>query len=268
MKRRHNSIGLIIFLVIVIAIPNGIAKKPVQVSAARTGTVTATSLNVRSEPSITSDKVRLNGTDVYLTKGETVNILDEEGEFYYVSLKFNGKIVKGYIHRDFVAAEALPTATPKPTVTPKPTKMPNGGETDSITKKVELEAVVTAKSLNVRSGPGTGYSKAGGLLKGDKVTVINEALTEDEEWYAITFRSEGKTQKGYVLSAYIKLSFDSSIKGEAAVSKLKLRAKASSKAAYLKDKSGNIISLKKGKNVTILKETTVSGSSGLRCLVP
>ena len=57
---------------------------------------------------------------------------------------------------------------------------------------------VTASSLNVRSGPGTGYSIIGGLFKGNKVTVKSKTGS----WYAINFN--GRT--GYVTSQYISLS--------------------------------------------------------------
>ncbi len=265
MKRWYNNRGLIFLLILVIAIPHGLLGEATHKAyAAWTGKVNANTLNVRTEPSTTADKVALNGTFVYLVKGETVNIIEEQGDFYYVSLRFNGKLVEGYVHKDFISVEVTPT--PKPTATPKPTTAPKASdesgssESVQITKSVSLKASVTARSLNVRSGPATTYGKVGGLLKGDTVTVISEKVVDGEEWYGISFKSEGKTLTGYVLGSFLKLNLSKSIKGVVSASKIKVRSKADSKAAYIKNKSGNIIYLKKGKNVTITEETTVSGA--------
>jgi uncharacterized protein YraI len=214
--------------------------------------------------------VLLKGNGVYLNKGETVNILEESGDFYYVSLKFNGKTVKGYVHKDFIKVSAdsdtpKPTATPKPTskptVTPKPTSAPQAGESVAITKKVELKASVIATTLNVRSGPSTAYSKVAGLVKGASVTVLNEVMAEDNTWwYGISFKQNTETLKGYVSSDFIQLSYSSSVKAEIYTAKLKISTKAGSNATYVKYRDGTAITLKKGKNVTIIGETTVSNT--------
>jgi beta-N-acetylglucosaminidase len=72
------------------------------------------------------------------------------------------------------------------------------------------------------------------------------------------------TLTGYVSSAYIKLSYASAIKAEISQSKVKIRSAAGSKAAYLKNKSGSIISLKEDKAVSITAETTISGVKWLK----
>lgn len=274
MKKWYNNKWLIFLLIFAMLISHGFYKYPNQVLASQTGIVTASKLNVRSEPSITSPKVQLNGADVYLNKGETVNILEEEGEFYYVSLKFNGKTVEGYVHIDYVKVNPdsptpTPTVAPKPTVTPKPTTAPTTkpkpNDVVTVTKKVSLSASVTASTLNVRSGPGTGYSKVAGLAKGNAVTVVSEVISDGTKWYGISFKSAGKTLTGYASSDYIKLSYKKAIKGEIAVDTIKVRAKAGSKAAYLKSKkSGNILALKKGKAVSITEETSVSNVKWLK----
>ena len=265
MKRWYGNKGLIILLILAIIVPQGLVGGTVHKAyAAWTGKVNANTLNVRTEPSTTANKVELNGTYVYLVKGETVNIIEEQGDFYYVSLRFNGKLVEGYVHKDFISVEVTPT--PKPTATPKPTTKPKAASgSDSskgveITKSVSLKATVTANSLNVRSGPATTYGKVGGLLKGDTVTVISEKVVDGQKWYGVSFKSEGKTLKGYVLGSLVKLNFSKSIKGKVSASKIKIRSKANSKATYIKNKKGNIIYLKKGKQVTITGEATVSGA--------
>lgn len=272
LKRKFLNKVLIVLLIICFITPQGLSGNLVKVKASQTGTVTASSLNVRSKPSITSSKVQLSGADVYLTQGATVSILGEDGEWYYVSLEFNGKTVKGYVHSDFVKVKETPKATPtpkptaKPTATPKPTAKPtvtpkpSNQEDDGIEKIVEIKGKVLANSLNVRSGPGTTYSKVGSLTKGQAVTIVNEALKDSEKWYVVSFQSGTKTVTGYVLSAYISFDYSKAVKGEVGASKLKVRSAADSKSAYLKNKSGNIISLKEGKNVSITGEKIVGTS--------
>lgn len=274
MKKRFFNRWLVLILIVAIIIPHVITHKTEQVLAAQTGTVTATMLNVRAKPSMTAEKVMLNGTYVYLKKGEKVNILGAKGDFYQVSLKFNGKTVKGYVHKDFVSVtkNQTPTTTPKPTATPKPsatpkptvTPKPNSSTTVSIKKEIELKGKVAASSLNVRSGPGTSYTKVSSLRNGTSVTVIREVLKDDTEWYGISYKSGDTTIKGYVLSSYIKLSYTAKIKGEILASKLKIRSAAGSKAAYLKNSKGSIISLSEDKSVTITGETMVSGIKWLK----
>lgn len=65
----------------------------------------------------------------------------------------------------------------------------------------ERQAVTNASSLNVRSGPGTSYSRVTSLGKGTTVTVVNEVNGSDNKrWYQIRF--SGGT--GYVLGTYIR----------------------------------------------------------------
>jgi uncharacterized protein YraI len=253
MKKRDLKKILIFLLIISILVPNCFFKNTEKVLAAQTGTVTAETLNVRAKPSATADKVILNGTNVYLTKGETVNILGKDGDFYYVSLKFNGKTVKGYVHKDYVkAAAGVPTATPKPTATPVPSKE----NSIAVTKEVQLTASVSATTLNVRSGPGTSYSKVAGLTKGDTVTVLCDAAAEDTEWYGISFRQNGQTLKGYVSGAYLTVSYSGTIKAAVSDTSVKIRSAAGSGASYLKQKNGTVITLKKGTSVTVTGEKT------------
>ncbi|MGN0159297.1 MAG: SH3 domain-containing protein [Brotaphodocola sp.] len=67
-------------------------------------------------------------------------------------------------------------------------------------------ATINASSLNVRSGPGTSYSKVDSLTRGTAVTVINETAGSDGRvWYQIRFTgSGGVSSSGYVLNTYVK----------------------------------------------------------------
>lgn len=276
MKIRYRHKLLIILLMISIAMPNSLYGFTIRVQAAQTGTVTADTLNVRSEPSTTSAKVQLDGADVYLVKGDTVTILKSSGDFYYVSLSFGGKTVKGYVHKDYIKTGTLvkPTITPKPTAkpaatpkstakptaTPKPTKASTqNSSTKVVANKLNLSALVSVDVLNVRSGPGTGYSKSASIKKGDAITIISEILGSDTWWYKISLKQNGNTITGYISSDFAKLNFKKSVSAEVYASKVKIRSKIGASAAYLKNASNKVITLKAGKNVNITNEITISG---------
>lgn len=256
MNRRYYNKWLVTLLIIAIIIPQVLTGRPHQVYAAQKGTVTASSLNVRSQPSVTSPKVQLDGVDVYLKRNETVEILDEKGDFYYVSLTFSGKKLEGYVHKDYIKLEkkASPSPTPKPTAkaTPTPTQAAAAAGTT-------LKVKVSASSLNVRSGPGTGYEKVAGLLKGNTVTVTSEVIADNTKWYGVELTQNGKKITGYVSGDYVQLDLTTPIKAETAKDKQRFRSKADNKSVYIKDKKGNILSLKKGHAVTVVEELTVSG---------
>lgn len=68
----------------------------------------------------------------------------------------------------------------------------------------ERSATVNASSLNVRSGPGTGYSQVTKLSRNAAVTVIGETTGSDGKlWYQIRFAGGGGMATGYVLNTYI-----------------------------------------------------------------
>ena len=65
-------------------------------------------------------------------------------------------------------------------------------------------------ALNVRTGPGTGYSKLTSngtnvkLTNGTKVTIQDEAYAADgAKWYKISFSYKGSSLSGYAHSNYI-----------------------------------------------------------------
>ncbi|KYH28088.1 MULTISPECIES: C40 family peptidase [Clostridium] len=107
-----------------------------QTVSASTGEITASSLRVRSEASLSSSIIG------YLYKNDKVDTISKEGEFYKIS--YNGK--DGYIHDSYV-------------------KILSSENNKAITNTGE----VTASCLNVRSGAGTAYFVIGKLLKGTKV---------------------------------------------------------------------------------------------------
>ena len=70
----------------------------------------------------------------------------------------------------------------------------------------QKQMTVKANSLNVRSGPGTSYSKVTSLAHGARVTVTDEVSGSDgATWCAITITStNGSVINGYVSKTYLK----------------------------------------------------------------
>jgi len=63
-----------------------LSSNPTNVKAATTGTVTATSLNVRSGPGTNYAKVQVNKSDVFIKKGEKVTITGTKNGWHKISL--------------------------------------------------------------------------------------------------------------------------------------------------------------------------------------
>ncbi|MEF9991134.1 MAG: SH3 domain-containing protein [Romboutsia sp.] len=129
-------------------------------------TITANAVNFRTGPSTSySSMGKLNN-------GYKVEYIGMNGS--WVNVKYNGKV--GYVHSDYVS---------------KSSDNSNGSGDTS----VKSTKIVTATSLNFRSGPGTSYSKLGNLSKGTEVGVISES----NGWAKISYN--GKV--GYVSSQYL-----------------------------------------------------------------
>jgi hypothetical protein len=78
---------------------------------------------------------------------------------------------------------ATPTFTPAPTVTdtPLPTMTPIPATPPPPLLRVGVPL------LNVRVGPGTGYSQVGALQQGDEVVIVSRALVGEEQWWRVEF---------------------------------------------------------------------------------
>lgn len=72
----------------------------------------------------------------------------------------------------------------------------------------ERTATVTATTLNVRSGPGTGNSIVGQITNGTAVTVLGQTTGSDGlTWYQIRFTgSSGASSVGYVSGTYLRFA--------------------------------------------------------------
>ncbi len=137
--------------------------------ASQTGTVTASTLNIRSGAGTSYSVI----TKAY--KGESVDILDTSNGWYKVKLS-NGKI--GWASSDYI------------------TRVSNSNSNSQNGTSISGYGKVTASTLNVRSGAGTNYSVVTKVYKGDKVNLLESS----NGWYKVKL-SNGKV--GWASSDYI-----------------------------------------------------------------
>ncbi|WP_163239097.1 SH3 domain-containing protein [Clostridium sporogenes] len=138
------------------------------------GIVTASSLNVRSGASTSSSIIGSvsKGAKVTIEKGKS------QPGWYYIHYGSNG----GYVSSDYIQITN------------------DNGSTTTPTKPEVVQGIVTASSLNIRSGASTGSSIIGSVPKGAKVTI--EKGKSQPGWYYIHYASNA----GYVSSDYVQIT--------------------------------------------------------------
>jgi N-acetylmuramoyl-L-alanine amidase len=145
------------------------------------GTVSASSLNVRGNPSLNSSII---GS---VRNGEVVGIIGENSEWYEIQLKNK----KGWVHKDYIK------------ISPESTTSPGNNNKPESTKS----ATVTATILNVRDG----YSLNGAVIdqvkKGDKLTI----LSEQNNWANVKLLN-GKV--GWVAGWYLEMTTEKTTPGD------------------------------------------------------
>lgn len=146
--------------------------------------ITGTVVNVRS--GIGTDNAKI--TEV--KQGETYTYTDKKNGWYYIQVS---STKKGWIMGDYVEA------TPDPTTTTSATSATSSSQTSSSQTNVNGESgtlEITGTVVNVRSGPGTNYSKITEVVKGKTYTYTEEK----DGWYHIWISSE---QSGWVIKDYV-----------------------------------------------------------------
>jgi uncharacterized protein YraI len=105
---------------------------------------------------------------------------------------------------DIASFMPTPTNTPAPTDTPPPTATPTESPPTATPAEPASapEARVTTASLNVRSGPGTAYSRLGQVTNGHTSDVLGR--NDDNSWILINY-SGGK---GWVSATYAQIEGD------------------------------------------------------------
>jgi uncharacterized protein YraI len=68
----------------------------------------------------------------------------------------------------------------------------------------QVEGLVTATRLRVRSGPGTDFPAVGGLENGDRIIVLGRS--ENNAWLAILYPDNLETGTGWVGVRFVELS--------------------------------------------------------------
>ena len=190
---------------------------PAPSSEGKVAVVNTTRMNVRSSASTASEVLG----KAY--QGEKYKLLgsakDSSGRTWYqVEYPVNGVVKKAYLYGNYVtitSASSAPTATPTvaPTSAPdssaKPTEAPKKVTITSADNKGRpvVDATVTSKTLNIRSGPGTEYAKIVTVEKGQPVTVVSFAYAEGGAvWYEGILIVNGLEYRGYMYGNYITLS--------------------------------------------------------------
>ena len=162
MKIIHRFWAMLLALTLLISgIPMGAAAAGTLTEGI--GFVTASSLRLRAEAGSSSKIVDT------APQNDCVVILGKTGEWYHV----NYNLQQGYMHEDYLKV--------------------------SSTENAELGyGRVTGNSVNLRTGPGTGYSKTAVSAKGDKCYIIGI----NNGWYKVIY----KDKLAYIRSDYVDLT--------------------------------------------------------------
>lgn len=200
---------------------------------------------------VTADSLRLRSgagtgtsTLAYAPKNTVVELLGtEENGWYQVSYRdltgymsaqwLDVTLTRSEADEQPAADAAAPeTAGGEPSAAPTEEATP----TEETAPAQAVDPVVTADSLNVRSGPGTDYPRIGSLVRGNKVTI----LSTEGDWYYISMGDV----TGYVSAAYISL--DGSMNQSGLITGGPLNVRSSPGTGY-----SRIGSLKQGSIVTV-----------------
>ncbi len=181
-------------------------------SAAVSGTVTASTLFVRTGPSTEYPKTEVNGKTVFLSRGDSVAISYGNNGWYYVTASFEGTKVNGYVSAAHIlTTSTVPTAAPSKTPTPSPTRKPTNTPTPTkaanavVTSGFPRKGTVTAGTLNVRNNAGTiGTSIIDKLYRNTVVEIQAAKKIDSVYWYQISYVQNNETKTGYVSSQYIE----------------------------------------------------------------
>ena len=173
-----------------------------------TGVVNAGPLNVRSGPGTKYDRV---GS---LKEGAVVTILESDNGWY----KITAGSVSGYVSGEYITVNTVTQTPTEQEAEQEPEKEPEQEPEQEPEKEPEIKVeemesqsgLVMTSSLNIRSGPGTGYDKIGSLKVGNVITIIGKS----GNWYKI---KTGKVT-GFVSAKYVTPmnELESSPVGEAA----------------------------------------------------
>ena len=163
MKRLRRTIGIALAAILFISTTGVNASAASGAISTHVAQVTASNLRLRSGPSTDSKTLSM------APRGDYVNILGKSGAWYRVE----HNLVTGYMHQSYLSTYTA--------------------------KNVELGyGRITGNKVNIRSGPGTGYSALTRGNTGDKAYIIGF----NNQWYKVIFNSH----IGYIRSDYLDLT--------------------------------------------------------------
>lgn len=138
--------------------------------------------------------------------------------------------------------------------------------------------VVTATSLNVRTGAGTSYDILLTLPNGTKVTILETVNNNTDKWYKVNVTYQSSVYTGYVSAGYIAIETTATVtpaatpattarvtyRTETTYKAISVAAKTSAKAPLYKSNgktrykvSKKILTLSKGKSVKLIGEKVI-----------
>ncbi len=173
-----------------------------------TGTVTSSTLNVRSGPSSSYSNL---GT---LAKGAAVSIVQKGVAGGWHKIWYNNR--EAYVYANYVKVALTPAIT--------------------------ATGTVSVSTLNVRSGPGSSYSKLGSLTKGASVSIVQKGSPGG--WHKIWYNN----REAYAYADYIKLNSGPSVETTGVVTASTLNVRSGPGTSY-----GAVGTLAKGASVQVLK---------------
>ncbi len=119
----------------------------------------------------------------------------------------------------------------------------------SLGAQPSIIGTVTAKSLNVRSGPGTGYDKVDTVNKGDQVIIYDQTTVDGKTW--------GRIDSGWISMQYVSVT---TVGGEVGGTTVSI-GRITVNSLNVREDAGTgydvVKTLKKGDEVTILDQKLV-----------
>ncbi|PEL12344.1 N-acetylmuramoyl-L-alanine amidase [Bacillus sp. AFS017336] len=165
-------------------------KTPTAPKVLFSGEITASSLNVRTSPSVTGKVITT------LKKGTKVSIVEKKSTWYRINTtKGYGWVSSAYVIQIVNEVKPPSTKPPEESKPNPPTTKPPSGDTSAIDQQ-DKSGRVTTSSLNVRTGPGTTYESITSI----KVGTVVKIKAEKDGWYEI----EAGTIVGWVSAKYIQ----------------------------------------------------------------
>ena len=160
-------------------------------SSKTTGTVIDGPLRVRTGPGTSYDTLG------QLAQGKTFDVTgsaeDSSGTVWY-KLTYNGKT--GYVSSKYVKLTGSSAADSN-----DDTDSDNTDEETAEPVTFQLGTTTASEGLNVRKGPGTGYTRLTTLAKGTSVTITgSEKANDGKVWYKYQYSA---SQDGYICSDYV-----------------------------------------------------------------